>query len=167
VEEGDGDGFASQSSVAALAATIPSAAAQAVRDMPHQVLCAFKDKWHTPGATITYDSFLVNHSNTNCSGCGSGGLDLATGIFTCTAAGHYTVTFSCYAQLATGQGIWLNLHLNDKEVPESKWRYKVAKEGDGAKEGAAEEKDGGQEQNIWLGDWVYTQGSRTVVSHHL
>jgi hypothetical protein len=196
---GGKEGMAKQSAVKAVAASIPLEVAKVVRDRPHLVLCAFKDKWDTPSATITYDSFLANHNNTDCSCCGSGGLDLATGIFTCTAPGHYTVTFSCCAKLEAGQGVWLSLHLNGEEVAESKWRHKVAGEkkakelaehtlqnGDcrisraekDLKKGASRTLHSSncricqkerelldqKVQNIWLGDWVYTQGARTVVS---
>jgi len=121
--------------------TVPEAVKSVVASLPTLVISAFKNEWTQPDSTITYDSFLTNHSR----GANAGELDLKTGVFTCAQAGHFTVTFSAYAQLQPGEGVWLHLAHQEEEVVESKWRHKVS---DGA-----------------VGGWIYCQGCRSVTVH--
>jgi len=121
--------------------TVPGAVKSVVGSLPVLLISAFKNEWSQPDSTITYDSFLTNHNR----GANAGELDLKTGVFTCAQAGHFTVTFSAYAQLQPGEGVWLHLAHQGEEVVESKWRHKVS---DGA-----------------VGSWLYCQGCRSVTVH--
>ena len=42
--------------------TVPVAVKSVVASLPTLVISAFKNEWTQPDSTITYDSFLTNHS---------------------------------------------------------------------------------------------------------
>ena len=45
--------------------TVPGVVKSVVANLPVLVISAFKNEWSPPDSTITYDSFLTNHSRQN------------------------------------------------------------------------------------------------------
>ena len=37
-----------------------------MKEQPALTISVFKDEWKAAGATITYDSFLINHNSSTC-----------------------------------------------------------------------------------------------------
>ena len=62
------------------------------RDTPEVVYCGYRDHVSSPYVTIKYDSMFYSRTNQP-----TGGLDLATGVFTSPFPGTYTITYSLYA----------------------------------------------------------------------
>ena len=114
---------------------LPGAVAEAVWDLPIELVSVFKSNWATPDATITYERYLP--------GGGDGALDLATGVFTCLIPGFYTVTFSGYSWLDPGKENMIYVHVRGVLIAESRYR-------DSSSNG--------------VGDTIQTQGSKTMVS---
>merc|ERR1712226_936700 len=125
-------------------ADLPGAVAAAVRDLPYEMVSVYKDYWTTRDATITYDSYLSDYNNSERPGGGDGSLDLSTGTFTCLTPGHYTVTYSGYSGLDPGEANYIYLSVNGERVEESEY-YERTSSG--------------------LGEWIITQGSRSLILH--
>merc|ERR1711892_598229 len=83
------------------------------RDTPEVVYCGYRDYVLSP-STITYDSMFYSRTNQP-----TGGLDLATGVFTSPFPGTYTVTYSLYASNDHGEYVWLYLYKNEVQIDES------------------------------------------------
>merc|ERR1719285_235092 len=98
-------------------------------------ICGYTQGWNTPSATITYDSLLVDNSE-------SGQLDTESGVFTCLAAGLYSVSFSGQAYLDPGEYFRMFVLRNGKRVEESRFYAQAAADN---------------------GNAIYQQGSRNLV----
>ena len=114
------------------------------RDLPFILTCAYQDRWSTPSATITYDRLTVDYNNSGRPGGGDGEMNISTGKFTALTPGHYTVTYSGYAQVYPGEQVVLKLMKNGVRVGIEGWWQSYSSSNNG---GAS-----------------YDQGSRTVVS---
>jgi len=166
--------------------TMPLTVAQVVSQLPTLLLSVFKNKWddysgewshwNNEGeveSALSFDSTLKNHVR----GAMAGEMDLKTGLFTCHMSGHFTVTFSAYAQNYSGQGVWLQLSHSGKDVPESKWRCKVSEKALGGEGVVCQDRrcslgtepDGTghckEINNCFIEGWFYSQGCRSVVIH--
>ena len=97
----------------------PEAVAEAVRDLPYEMISVYKYEWTTPNATITFDHFIADYNNADRPGGGDGVLDLATGTFTCITPGYYTISFSGHSELNPGDENWIFLHINGEKMEES------------------------------------------------
>merc|ERR1712215_454091 len=92
------------------------------KDLPYVMTCAYKYRWETPSATITYDSLLSDYKNSNDVNGGDGIMDIKTGVYTVIKpAGYYTITFSGYVYLRPGESLSMYLYHNGTKVPESRW----------------------------------------------
>merc|ERR1711935_536395 len=67
------------------------------RDTPEVFYCGYQDLVSSP-STITYSSMFYSRTNQP-----TGGLDLATGVFTTPFPGTYTVTYSLRADTDNGE----------------------------------------------------------------
>jgi len=76
-------------------------------ESPVGISCAYQDKWDKAGSVITYDSHVVEAP-------GEGGIDLDTGRFNVGkgGSGYYSVTYSGWAELESGQEVMLWLYRN-------------------------------------------------------
>merc|ERR1711962_919091 len=79
------------------------------RESPVGISCAYQDKWDKAASVITYDSHVVEAP-------GEGGIDLDTGRFTVGGSGYYSVTYSGWATLESGQEVMLWLYRNGEWV---------------------------------------------------
>ena len=92
---------------------------KSLRDLPYMLACAYRDKWTTPSATITYDRLSADYNNSDRPGGGDGEMDISTGKFTALTAGHYTITFSGWASVDPGEEVVVQLMHNDQSLPGS------------------------------------------------
>merc|ERR1711935_591441 len=83
------------------------------RDPPEVFYCGYQSQVTSP-STITYDSMFYSRTNQP-----TGGLDLATGVFTSPFPGTYTVTYSLYASNDHGELVQLYLYKNEVQIDES------------------------------------------------
>jgi len=178
--------YASKATLKKAVETMPLTVAQVVSQLPTLVLSVFKNKWddysgewsdwNNEGeveSALCFDSTLKNHVR----GATAGEIDLKTGLFTCHMSGHFSVTFSAYAQNYSGQGVWLQLSHSGKDVPESKWRWKVSEKALGGEGVLCQDRrcslgtgpDGTghckEINDCFIEGWVYSQGCRSVVLH--
>ena len=93
---------------------------KSLRDLPYVLTCAFQSSWYTPGATITYERLTVDYNNSDKPGGGDGRMDISTGLFTALTPGHYTVTYSGFAEVGPGEGVYFQLRKNGVDVG-SEW----------------------------------------------
>jgi len=180
---------ASKDNLKMAVASMPATVTQVVSHLPMLVLSVFKNKWddycgdwsdwNSEGeveSPVRFDSTLKNVVR-GPPGAPAGEIDLKTGLFTCNMSGHYTVTFSAYAQNYSGQGVWLQLSHSGKDVPASKWRCKVSEKALGGEGVLCQDRrcslgtkpDGtGHCKEInecFVEGWVYSQGCRSVAIH--
>merc|ERR1711892_1481728 len=80
---------------------------------PEVFYCGFQDSLFSP-SIITYSSMFYSRTNQP-----TGGLDLATGVFTSPFPGTYTVTYSLYAYNYHGEEVVLYLYKNEVRIEES------------------------------------------------
>merc|ERR1711935_895412 len=83
------------------------------RDTPEVVYCGYRHDV-TSLSTIKYDSMFYSRTNQP-----TGGLDLATGVFTSPFPGTYTVTYTLYTYNDHGEYVWLYLYKNEVQIDES------------------------------------------------
>merc|ERR1711942_555323 len=74
------------------------------RGLPYVMTCAYRYRWTTSSARITYDSLLSDYKNSDDVNGGDGIMDIKTGVYTVIKpAGYYTITFSGRAVLQQGE----------------------------------------------------------------
>merc|ERR1712210_416157 len=121
---------------------LPTAVEQGLRDLPFEMVCAYQSKWDKVGV-ISYDRISVEFNNSDLPGGGDGTMNIETGVFTTVTSGYYIVTFSAYA----GEYTHMSLYHNGARVEESRF---VTDMGVGSGN-----------------DYIFDQGSRTVILHLL
>merc|ERR1711892_1055391 len=87
------------------------------RDAPEVFYCGFQYGFQygvSSPSNITYDSMFYSRTNQP-----TGGLDLATGVFTSPFPGTYTVTYSLYAYNEQDGYVIIYLYKNEVEIDES------------------------------------------------
>merc|ERR1711935_743697 len=80
---------------------------------PEVLYCGYQEHVFSP-STITYSSLFYSRTNQP-----TGGLDLATGVFTSPFPGTYTVTYSLYAGNYPGEEVYIYLYKNEVAIVES------------------------------------------------
>merc|ERR1711892_988618 len=85
-----------------------------IRNPPFIHSCGYIGSTSITSQTITYSSLLYSSTDTE-----GGGLDIATGVFTCPWPGSYTVTWSLLADDADSF-VRIYLRLNGKNIDESR-----------------------------------------------
>ena len=95
------------------------AIAASVRDLPYEMVCAFKGGFNTASATIPYDRITSEFNNADRPGGGDGQLDIESGVFTCLTTGHYTVAVSYQADMTADSYIRTHLYMNGVSLEES------------------------------------------------
>ena len=128
--------------------SLPTAVEQGLRDLPYEMVCAYKEMWYEadsfPGSVISYDRITLEFNNSNQPGGADGTMDIETGVFTTVTSGYYIITFSGNAYVEPGEYTEMWLHHNGVRVEESQIVTSMLV-GDS-------------------GDAIGGQGSRTVVS---
>merc|ERR1711892_227450 len=87
------------------------------RDAPEVFYCGFQYGFQygvSSPSNITYDSMFYSRTNQP-----TGGLDLATGVFTSPFPGTYTVTYSLYAWNNHDEYVFIFLYKNEVQIDES------------------------------------------------
>ena len=124
---------------------LPTAVEQGLRDLPFEMVCAFKQNWYETSSIVNYDRITVEFNNSDRPGGADGSMNIETGVFTTVTSGHYIVTFSGTAVVDAGEFTDMFLYHNGVKLDESRWYTKMlAGSGD---------------------DNIRDQGSRTVVSN--
>merc|ERR1712192_156290 len=80
---------------------LPDAVEQGLRDLPYEMVCAYKYKWDTLGV-VTYDnitSYLLEFNNSNCPGGADGTMNIETGVFNSVTSGYYIITYSATVEV--------------------------------------------------------------------
>ena len=88
-----------------------------MRNPPYMHACGAHYNYLTiESATITYSSLLYSSTNTE-----GGGLDIASGVFTSSWPGSYTVTWGLYPNNSAGEnGVEIFLQHNGHNIPQSR-----------------------------------------------
>ena len=121
-----------------------AAVEQGLRELPYEMVCAFQDEWREANSVVSYDRITVEFNNSDQPGGGDGSMNIETGVFTTITSGHYIITFSGFVDVHPGQVTEMWLHHNGVKVEESEFQTSMHV-------GAS-------------GDYIWNQGSRTVVS---
>ena len=122
---------------------LPTAVEQGLKDLPYEMVCAYKGTWSEVGV-VSYDKITVEFNNSNQPGGGDGSMNIETGVFTTVTSGYYIITFSAYAKVKIFSGTVMSLYHNGVEVEESGYQTALYA-GNSA------------------GDYIWDQGSRSVV----
>ena len=94
----------------------------ALKKLPNVMICASKEQLNSDSSSVSgtianYDGFLANKQTLP--GKTESSMDLTGGIFTCSVAGYYTINFSSYAGLNTGEYVQIYIKHNGVRVKES------------------------------------------------
>merc|ERR1719481_716943 len=82
---------------------------------PYMHACGYKSSTNIKSATIPYQTLLYSSTNTE-----GGGLDIASGVFTSSYPGSYTVTWALMAADDAGEHpVWIYLQHNGQNIDES------------------------------------------------
>ena len=96
-----------------------------MENKPYSFQCAYQNGWAAANSVITWDRFITD----TMSGV-TGGFSLSTGEFTVGHSGVWEVTFAIYGSNDDGYGIKAFLHINGRELTESRyWTYYGNSEG--------------------------------------
>ena len=116
-----------------------------LRDLPFEMVCAFKDHWYEANSVVSYNRTTAEFNNSDRPGGADGTMNIETGVFTTITSGYYIITFSgSVALVGAGESTVMYLHHNGVKVEESEFQTSMHV-------GAS-------------GDYIWNQGSRTVVS---
>ena len=118
---------------------LPTAFEQGLKDLPFEMVCAYKESTGTVGV-INYDRITMEFNNSNRPGGADGRMNIETGVFTTVTSGYYIVTFSGHVTVHAGEYTVMYLYHNGIKVYESQF------------------------ETYSGGDFIQDQGSRTVVS---
>jgi len=88
---------------------LPTAVEQGLKDLPYEMVCAYKGTWSEVGV-VSYDKITVEFNNSNQPGGGDGSMNIETGVFTTITSGYYVITFSGSVGVHAKEytGMWLN-----------------------------------------------------------
>ena len=123
---------------------LPEAVEQGLRDLPFEMVCALKIVEEDTGVVVGYNRITEEFNNSERPGGADGTMNIETGVFTTITSGHYIITFSGFVDVHPGQVTEMWLHHNGVKVEESEFQTSMHV-------GAS-------------GDYIWNQGSRTVVS---
>merc|ERR1719151_9941 len=126
---------------------LPTAVEQGLRNLPFEMVCAYRELWETKGV-VKYDNITVEFNNSDRPGGADGTMNIETGVFTTITSGYYIITFSAFADVHGRGSTSMYLHHNGTIVPESSIATSLIM---------------GDQDN----DWIRAQGSRTVILHLL
>ena len=70
---------------------LPTAVEQGLRDLPYEMVCAYRISLFEANSIVTYDQITVEASNSNQPG---GSMNIETGVFTAITSGYYIITYS-------------------------------------------------------------------------
>ena len=119
---------------------LPTAVEQGLRDLPYEMVCAYRSSLFEANSIVTYDQITVEASNSNQPG---GSMNIETGVFTAVTSGYYIITYSGFVLVLGGEWTVMYLFHNGAQVLESRSETFNIEES---------------------GDAIRDQGSRTVVS---
>ena len=123
---------------------LPTAVEQGLRDLPFEMVCAFKDHWYEANSVVSYNRTTAEFNNSDRPGGADGTMNIETGVFTAVTSGYYIITFSGSVEVHPGEYTTMWLHYNGVRVEESTFETYPQMGGSG--------------------DYIIVQGSRTVVS---
>merc|ERR1712210_325814 len=126
---------------------LPTAVEQGLRDLPFEMVCAYRGTWTAANSIVNYDRISVEFNNSDRPGGGDGTMNIETGVFTTVTSGYYIVTFSAYVYVHPGEYTVMYLYHNGVAVEESRFYTEMHM-------GSS-------------GDYIFDQGSRTVILHLL
>merc|ERR1712212_533164 len=126
---------------------LPTAVEQGLRDLPFEMVCAYKHDWQEANSTVSYDRIAVEFNNADRPGGADGTMNIETGVFTAVTSGYYIITYSGTAVVRAGDYTDMYLYQNGVRVEESRWYTKM---------------EVGSGDNL-----IKDQGSRTVILHLL
>jgi len=122
---------------------LPTAVEQGLRDLPFEMVCAYKFEWDTEGV-VNYDRVTVEFNNSDRPGGADGSMNIETGVFTTVTSGYYIITFGGIAEVGSKDYLWMWLYHNGIQLEESK-----------------------VDMHLGTSGWIAGQGSRTVILHLL
>merc|ERR1712212_654443 len=126
---------------------LPTAVEQGLRDLPFEMVCAYQDKWTVSNSIVAYDRISVEFNNSDRPGGADGSMNIETGVFTTVTSGYYIVTFSGFADVHVEESTTMYLYHNGVQVEESLFETRMGVGGSG--------------------NYMFDQGSRTVILHLL
>merc|ERR1712037_607166 len=97
---------------------LPTAVELGLRDLPFEMVCAYKERWDRVGV-INYERISVEFNNADLPGGGDGSMNIETGVFTTVTSGYYIVTFSTTVYVTAGEYTQMYLYHNGVAVEES------------------------------------------------
>ena len=122
---------------------LPTAVERGLRDLPYEMVCAYKSVLFEANSIVSYDQITVEASNSNQPG---GAMNIETGIFTTVISGYYIITYSGDILVLPEEWAVMYLHHNGVKVLESRFETLNIEDS---------------------GDAIRDLGSRTVVSRLL
>jgi len=126
---------------------LPTAVEQGLRDLPFEMVCAYRGTWTAANSIVNYDRISVEFNNSDRPGGGDGTMNIETGVFTTVTSGYYIVTYSAHVWVNAGEYTDMWLYHNGVAVEESRFYTEMHM-------GSS-------------GDYIFDQGSRTVILHLL
>merc|ERR1712210_170430 len=109
-------------------------------------VCAYQSEWDKDGV-VNYNQISLEFNNANRPGGGDGTMNIETGVFTTVTSGYYIVTFSAFVDVHPGEYTNMYLYHNGVQLEESRFVT---------------------DMHVGSGnDYIYDQGSRTVILHLL
>merc|ERR1711990_499048 len=126
---------------------LPSAVEQGLRDLPFEMVCAYQDEWTESNSIVAYDRISVEFNNNDRPGGADGTMNIDTGVFTTVTSGYYIVTFSGFTDVHVEETTSMYLYHNGVQVEESLFQTRMGVGGSG--------------------NYMFDQGSRTVILHLL
>merc|ERR1719209_1872154 len=89
---------------------LPTAVEEGLKDLPYEMVCAYKGTWTEENSIVSYDKITVEFNNSDQPGGGDGSMNIETGIFTTVTSGYYIITFSGSVGVHAKEytGMWLN-----------------------------------------------------------
>ena len=98
---------------------LPTAVEQGLRDLPFEMVCAYKHDWQEANSTVSYDRIAVEFNNSDRPGGADGSMNIETGVFTTVTSGYYIITFSGSVNAEPGDFTQMYLYHNGVSVEES------------------------------------------------
>ena len=118
---------------------LPTAVEKGLRDLPFEMVCAYRAGWAAANSIVTYDriSFEFNNSDRpgglyvqiyshsindyNIVTGADGTMNIETGVFTTVTSGFYIVTYSASVGVYAGESTNMYLHHNGVQLEESRF----------------------------------------------
>jgi len=98
---------------------LPTAVEQGLRDLPFEMVCAYKGEWSAANGAISYDRTTVEFNDSDRPGGADGSMNIETGVFTAVSSGYYIVTYSGKVRVHPGEYTYMYLYHNEVQVQES------------------------------------------------